>query len=349
SSTGDTTATVCDSLVWLGSTYYTSGDYEDIIPNAAGCDSTITLHLTVNNSTTGDTTATVCDSLVWLGSTYYTSGDYSDIIPNAAGCDSTITLHLTVNNSSTGDTTATVCDSLVWLGSTYYTSGDYEDIIPNAAGCDSTITLHLTVNNSSSSSITETACFTYNSPSGHVWTTSGTYLDTIPNTTGCDSIISINLTINTVDTIITVSGLTLTANTTGALYQWLDCNNAFAIISGETSQSYTAIANGSYAVELTENSCIDTSYCYLINGVGISDPNKDGIRIYPNPNNGQFIIENLDHYSEIYITDILGKQIFGTEVQSNSVEIDLGTEAKGIYFLNCKSKNAIKTYKIVIE
>ena len=266
-------------------------------------------------------------------------------------CDSIVTLDLTVNYSNTRTDVQTACDSLLWIdGNTYYANNNTAThTLTNIVGCDSVITLNLTVNNSTNSSISPVSCFSYISPSGHVWTTSGTYIDTIPNTTGCDSILSINLIINTVDTSITVNGLTLTANSAGVLYQWLDCNNAFAIISGEISQSYTAIANGSFAVELTENSCTDTSYCYVINGVGVSKPNEEGIRIYPNPNNGLFIVKNLDNYSEIYISDILGKQIFGTEVQSGSVEINLGTEAKGIYFLNCKSENTIKTFKIVVE
>lgn len=51
-SSSDTTATACDSLVWQGSTYYTSGNYDFHTTNASGCDSTITLHLTINTSPT---------------------------------------------------------------------------------------------------------------------------------------------------------------------------------------------------------------------------------------------------------------------------------------------------------
>ena len=49
-STADTTAVACDSLVWNNSTYYTSGNYDFHTTNASGCDSTITLHLTINTS-----------------------------------------------------------------------------------------------------------------------------------------------------------------------------------------------------------------------------------------------------------------------------------------------------------
>ena len=47
-SSSDTTATVCNSFTWHGVTYYHTGDKIYQATNAAGCDSTITLHLTIN-------------------------------------------------------------------------------------------------------------------------------------------------------------------------------------------------------------------------------------------------------------------------------------------------------------
>lgn len=48
-STGNDIQTACDSLVWAvnGQTYTVSGQYIDTIPNASGCDSIITLDLTI--------------------------------------------------------------------------------------------------------------------------------------------------------------------------------------------------------------------------------------------------------------------------------------------------------------
>ncbi len=125
STAGDTTAVVCDSLAWYGETYTASAEPTQLFEaaNAAGCDSTVTLHLTVNHSNTGDTNAVVCDSMAWYGVTY-TSTPSSTSLPshtstNVAGCDSVVTLHLTVNHSNTGDTNAVVCDSMAWYGVTY--------------------------------------------------------------------------------------------------------------------------------------------------------------------------------------------------------------------------------------
>jgi len=54
---------------------------------------------------------------------------------------------------------------------------------------------------------------------------------------------------------ITNSNNTLFANLTGANYQWVDCDNSNAPISGATNQNYTPTSNGNYAVEVTENTC----------------------------------------------------------------------------------------------
>jgi len=44
---GDTTAVATKSFTWYGTTYTTSGDYQHTLINHAGCDSLVTLHLTI--------------------------------------------------------------------------------------------------------------------------------------------------------------------------------------------------------------------------------------------------------------------------------------------------------------
>ena len=139
--------TVCGSFTWIdGNTYTASTNVPTFtLTNAAGCDSVVTLHLTVRQPTTGDTTAAVCGSFEWHGNTYTQSGNYTYTTTNAAGCDSVVTLHLTIQQPTTGDTTAVACESFTWYGNTYTESGDYTCVLSNAAGCDSVVTLHLTI------------------------------------------------------------------------------------------------------------------------------------------------------------------------------------------------------------
>jgi len=99
--TGDTTASACGSFSWAGTTYSTSGNYTHSFTTTGGCDSTVTLHLTINQPATGDTTAVACDSFTWYGNTYTATGTATQVLHTSAGCDSTVTLHLTIHNSPT--------------------------------------------------------------------------------------------------------------------------------------------------------------------------------------------------------------------------------------------------------
>lgn len=131
-------------------------------------------------------------------------------------------------------------------------------------------------NCNTTNTITPVVCDSYTSPSGnYTWTMSGSYMDTIPNASGCDSIISINLTVNTVDNGVTQVAETLTADQSGGLYQWLDCDNNYAIINGETNQSYTPAVTGNYAVEVTMNGCADTSACFFVDYTGLEELTKE--------------------------------------------------------------------------
>jgi hypothetical protein len=91
----------CDSYTWVdGNTYTTSNNSATYTTNnAAGCDSTVTLNLTITNSTSSTDTQSACDSYTWVdGNTYTTSNNSATYTTsNAAGCDSTVTLDLTIN------------------------------------------------------------------------------------------------------------------------------------------------------------------------------------------------------------------------------------------------------------
>ena len=101
STTGDTTAVVCDSFNWYDHTNLTSSTntLTHLFPagNQWNCDSTLTLHLTVNYSTYGDTAAVVYEPFTWYEHTALDSTqnvNHTFLGGNAMGCDSTVTLHL---------------------------------------------------------------------------------------------------------------------------------------------------------------------------------------------------------------------------------------------------------------
>ena len=72
-----TTIIECDSVVWNGTIYNSTGVYTWNGTNSLGCDSIATLDLTINQADTSYTNITTCDSIVWNGNTYTQSGTYS--------------------------------------------------------------------------------------------------------------------------------------------------------------------------------------------------------------------------------------------------------------------------------
>ncbi len=191
-------ATVCDSYLWNGATYTTSGTYTYNQPDGSGGFDTLKLVLTVHySSADGNATVTACDSYIWNGNTYTASGTYTFTSLNAFGCTNTATLTLGINHSSSnGDASATACGSYTWNGVTYTTSGVYTYTTLNTSGCINTATLTLTINSSTfDGDVTMTACdaYTWNSTT---YTATGVYTYSSMNTAGCINIATLHLTIN---------------------------------------------------------------------------------------------------------------------------------------------------------
>jgi hypothetical protein len=335
-------------------TYTTSGTYMDTIPNVNGCDSVMTIDLTINQPSAATISATACDNYTSPSGNYNwtVSGTYTDTIPNAAGCDSVITVELIINLSSGATISPAVCGSYISPSGNYVwnTSGTYMDTIPNAAGCDSVITVNLVVNMPSGATINETvACDTYVSPSGnYTWNASGTYFDTIPNAAGCDSILTINLVLNPLDTTIAVSGITLTANEANATYQWVECPSMQAV-SGATGQSFTPAANGSYAVMLTGPDCEATSGCEAVTTIGIEEQTLSELSVFPNPVKNELTIANPSSETlQLQLFDAAGKLIATMESQQAEILLDMSACRPGVYLLKAfDTGSASRTFRIV--
>jgi len=99
--TNTTTASACDSYLWNGTNYTSSGVYTGTTANCV----TQALNLTINTNTSSSISQTALDSYTWPvnNQTYTTTGVYTAVIPNAAGCDSTITLNLTMSFTGIND------------------------------------------------------------------------------------------------------------------------------------------------------------------------------------------------------------------------------------------------------
>ena len=96
--TTDTTFVVdaCESFSWQGETYTNTGDYRFVLSTAEGCDSIVTLQLTIHHHTDTAIFVSTSVSYVWNGVWYDTTGVYTVTLQDMYGCDSTVTLHLSV-------------------------------------------------------------------------------------------------------------------------------------------------------------------------------------------------------------------------------------------------------------
>ncbi|MDR1346172.1 MAG: T9SS type A sorting domain-containing protein [Bacteroidales bacterium] len=201
------TASVC-----LGNRYSDHGfdllpastDFLEMTQNLTtvnGCDSIITLKLTVKPSFLMEDAAAICSNAIpylWRNQSYTQSGDYYDSLQTTLGCDSIFVLHLTVNNAHYDTVYAAVCapDVYEWRGQTYSQSGTYNDEYTTASGCDSIHTLVLSVNSTALHTDNVNICDNENYAwHNQTYTQSGNYYDTLSTIHGCDSICVLNLTV----------------------------------------------------------------------------------------------------------------------------------------------------------
>ncbi|MDR7208665.1 Ig-like domain-containing protein [Flavobacterium piscis] len=199
---------------------------------------------------------------------------------------------------------------------------------------------------STSSSQTVSACDSYFwSENSTTYTTSGTYT----NVVGCDTK-TLNLTISyssVINTTIASGSGVLTANQAGAAYQWYQCPGT--LLSGETNQSYTPLANGDYKVEITLADCTVTSNCITFATLGVGEFKPNEFKIYPNPSKGT--VNVITPYEGNYvIINALGKTIKSFDLHADIVNtLNLENVSEGTYFIKNSSNSKIKTQKLIIK
>ena len=332
---GTITGTTTDPLTYTGEgTYVINWTFDDgngnsivvpqnviiddvtdpVIPTLADingtCSATAPTPTTTDNCA-GTVTGTTTDPTTYSGGgTYVINWTFDDGNGNSITVPQNV---IVVGSNSTSNVSASVCNSYTAPSGTVLTStGIYTDVIPNAAGCDSIITIDLTVNVDVYYSFSVTKCVEYTVPSGdETYYASGVYNDTLPTANGCDSIMTIDITIYTVDTGVSQSGITLSADVTGLTvsYQWIDCNTQTDII-GATAQDFTPTYNGDFAVVISQNGCIDTSACYNIGTIGIDELDTENVIVYPNPtHDGYFTVKHSGDVKAIQVIDMQGRVI----------------------------------------
>lgn len=193
---------------------------------------------------------------------------------------------------------------------------------------------------------------------GFIPTTTTTYTVTGKDANNCSNTATTTINVDPLpDVSISLSGVTISANQNGAVYQWLDCNNGNSPIAGATDQSYTATVNGDYAVIVSMNACSDTSTCVNVNITGINETveNNNQFSVIPNPSNGALTITlkgieaqslNKNKYS---IMNESGQtiQVFKLD-SSNKFSINIEDLSNGIYFIVGFNNNQMIRQKVVV-
>ncbi len=325
-STASISNTACQSYTWPinSQTYSQSGIYSATIPNVAGCDSVITLNLTIGQPTNSSSTVSNCGNYTWSanGQTYVQSGTYTSTFTNAAGCLSTQTLILTINQPTNSSETAISCGSYTWSanGQTYPQSGTYTSTFTNAAGCLSTQTLYLTINQPTNSSETVSNCGNYTwSANGQTYAQSGTYTSTFTNAAGCLSTQTLYLTINQPS----ASTLTETA------------------LDSYTLNGQTYTQSGTYTQVIPNAAGCDSTITLnlTLNFTGITEL-KDGIRIYPNPTFDNLTIERTSSLNSNYVlVDSQGRLVLQGELTETITHLSLGKLEYGNYILQLENQS----------
>ncbi len=168
-----------------------------------GCDSMITVNLTVNLTYLVYVNVDICQGQTHTlpdGNVVNSAGVYSVLLNSINACDSTILTTIEVNPVFPTDKYITLCQGQTYTlenGVTIATTGIYPVFYNTINGCDSTITTHLTVNPAPTITQNPVICEGQSVQVGtHIYKISGTYIDTFSTVLSCDSFVITNLTVN---------------------------------------------------------------------------------------------------------------------------------------------------------
>ena len=195
-------AEICEGSVYTenGFNVNEAGTYTQTLQTINGCDSIVTLNLTVNSALTSIIDAEICEGTTYSenGFEHSEAGTYTQTLQTSNGCDSIVTLNLSMKPNSMTTFTATVCEGTVYTENGFNASetGIYTRTMEGANGCDSTITLDLTVNPSYQIGVLAiiNRGETYTN-FGFNESEAGTYTQHLQTVDGCDSTIMLTLVV----------------------------------------------------------------------------------------------------------------------------------------------------------
>ncbi len=181
----------------------------------------------------------------------------------------------------------------------------------------------------------------------------GTYTFTYTGQSGCDSVVTVTVTELPVNVAVNATATQLTSLNGSASWQWLDCENAFAEIPGATFQTFSPTENGSYAVEVSDGGCVDTSACQDITSIGLEElASRLSARLAPAVTNGplHLFLEQPKGVVVVTILDALGKEMMRMRTTGRHYQyVDVSGLGSGSYSLVVQMDGLNRSLRFVRE
>ncbi len=193
---------ICSGSIFdfLGSPVFESGTYDSVLVAENGCDNTVILQLTVQDTFQTILFDTLCkgETYNFLGDIISTSGQYEKTLMANNGCDSNLILNLVFKDTFYTIIQDSICpgDTFDFLGNLLPLPGLYHQTLIAQNGCDSTIALNLNIRDTFDTFIFDTICAgeTYSYLGDDLFNT-GLYTYHLIADNDCDSTIWIDLTV----------------------------------------------------------------------------------------------------------------------------------------------------------
>ncbi len=297
------------------------------------------------------------DTVHWRSNDYFTAGTYYDSLSTQQGCDSVYVLNLMVHPFYFIMEAATVCEGtpFTWRGQTYTLPGVYYDSLLAATGCDSVYSLNLSTwpvfNFVTKDTICEGDTYYWR---GNYYNTTGIYTVPYSSQYGCDSIYTLELNLRSLpvvsmDTLpmycVYNAPVTLSGTPTGGVF------TGQGITGNLFSPTTAGIGNWMIVYGFADaHGCYnaDTVFITVDACTGITDGGVHTIRLYPNPNDGNLVID-LPEETHITVYDALGSILYNTAFSKGISPLNFSHLANGLYFINAESTSGVKVLKLIIQ
>ncbi|NMH27655.1 T9SS type A sorting domain-containing protein [Flavobacterium silvaticum] len=128
-------------------------------------------------------------------------------------------------------------------------------------------------------------------------------------------------------------------------YQWFLGTTQ---IEGADSPDYTPAATGTYTVIANFEYGCSAEATIEVTSLSTVDREPDGIRVYPNPSEGIFSIDNPNAVPvPVVVSDLNGRKILESTFTNRQNRVDLSAAESGIYVLKLSSETGNKSIRLI--